>query len=47
MLLTVAADKRLMNGHTFTPGLKTAGWTITIAISLISAVYFYQLFTGS
>ena len=47
MLLTVAADKHLMNGHALTPGLKTAGWTITIAITLISAVYFYQLFTRS
>ena len=36
-----------MNGHTLTPDLKTAGWTITIAITLISAVYFCQLFTGS
>jgi hypothetical protein len=36
-----------MNGHTLPTGLKTAGWTITIAITLISAVYFYQLLTGS
>jgi Mn2+/Fe2+ NRAMP family transporter len=47
MLLKVAADKHLMNGHTLPTGLKTAGWTITIAITLISAVYFYQLLTGS
>ena len=46
VLLTVAADKHLMNGHTLPPGLKAAGWTITIAITLISAVYSYQLLTG-
>jgi len=47
MLLTVSADKRLMNGHTLPLGLKAAGWIITIAISLLSAVYFYQLLAGS
>jgi len=39
MLLKVAADKRLTNGHILPLGLKTAGWTITIAISLLSLVY--------
>ncbi|HXA61051.1 MAG TPA: hypothetical protein VNW94_17970 [Streptosporangiaceae bacterium] len=46
MLLKVAADRRIMNGHPIGTATKTAGWTITLIITLISVVYFYQLFTG-
>lgn len=46
-LLTVAADKRLMRGHTVPPRLKLAGWTVTVLLSSAAAFYLYRLIAGS
>ncbi|MGA5135493.1 NRAMP family divalent metal transporter [Streptomyces olivoreticuli] len=45
MLLKVASNTRVMAGRQIGPGMKTTGWTITAAITLVSTLGLYQLIT--
>jgi Mn2+/Fe2+ NRAMP family transporter len=46
MLLRVAGNRRIMRGHALSPGMRLAGWTVTAAITVISAVCLLQIVWG-
>ncbi|WEB43596.1 divalent metal cation transporter [Streptomyces yunnanensis] len=43
VLVGVASNSELMDGHAIGTGMKTAGWSIAVLITLVSAAGLYQL----
>jgi len=46
MLLRVATNRKIMRGHSLGRPMRLAGWTVTVAISVVSTVCLFQVLAG-